>query len=216
VKRAAITLLLTLALAPFAAAHRGLHVEGYTSTLAGLEPNVLGVLVNVVGGDDRLRLSNYSRKTVLVFGYRGEPYLRFTKNGVYENFRSPNAYLDRYRYPPDEAPPGADATAAPQWTKVADGQTFEWHDHRIHWPRREPPPAVQNDPDRVHLIKNWSVPARAGGTRFAIKGFLGYTPTPKSDDGDDWLVPALAGAGAAAVAATAGMLWARRARRRAH
>jgi hypothetical protein len=215
VKRTAIPLL-ALALVPAALAHRGLHVEGYTSTISGLEPNVLGVFVNVLGGDDRLRLSNYSGRTILVLGYRGEPYLRFTKRGVFENFRSPNAYLDHYRYPPAAAPAEADPAAQPRWMKVADGVTFEWHDHRIHWDKRTPPPAVRDDPDRVHLIFNWRVPARADSGRFLIKGFLGYTPPAKSDD-DGWVIPvAAAGGGAALAAAAGGLLWARRARRRAH
>jgi hypothetical protein len=51
---------------------------------------VLGVSVNVVGGDKRLRLSNYSGQTVVVLGYTGEPFLRFSKNGVFRNARSPS------------------------------------------------------------------------------------------------------------------------------
>ena len=46
-------------------------------------PNVLGVGVNVLGGDERLRLSNYSGKAVVILGYQGEPYLRFTTSGVF-------------------------------------------------------------------------------------------------------------------------------------
>jgi hypothetical protein len=219
VKATTVSLLVALAVAvaPSASAHRGLHVKGYTSTLSGLEPNVLGVFANVIGGDDRLRLANYSGKTILVLGYAGEPYLRFEKQGVYENFRSPNAYLDRFRYPPGRAPRAADPKAPPRWVKVADGTTFEWHDHRIHWKEREAPPAVRKDPDRVHLIFNWRVPGRADGKRFLIKGFLGYSPPPRGDDGHGWIVPTAAGVGSATLAAALGLgLWGRPARRRVH
>ncbi len=217
-KATALALLVTLAAvaAPVATAHRGQHVEGYTSTLSGLEPNVLGIFVNVIGGDDRLRLANYSGEQILVLGYAGEPYLRFEKKGVYENFRSPNAYLDRFRYPPGEAPTTADPRAPPRWVKVADGTTFEWHDHRIHWRSHDPPPAVKDEPDKVHLLFNWRVPGRAEGKPFLVKGFLGYSPPPKTDDDRGWVVPTAAGVGAAALAALGVGLWARRARRRAH
>ncbi len=40
------------------------------STAAALQPNVLGVSVAVIGGDDRLRLSNYSGKTIVILGAR--------------------------------------------------------------------------------------------------------------------------------------------------
>ena len=215
-KRALLCLALALALVPPARAHRGLHVRGYTSTIAALDPNVVGVFVNVLGGDDRLRLSNYSGKTVAILGYAGEPYLRFTRRGVYENFRSPNAYLDHFRYPPGGPPPAANAKAPPRWVRVADGVTFEWHDHRIHWRKRTAPDVVRDDPDHVHLILNWRVPALANRQRFAIEGFLGYTPPPENFNGDGWLIPAVgAAAGAAALVAAGLGLRARRERRRA-
>jgi hypothetical protein len=202
---------------PAARAHRGVHAQGYTSTVSGLEPNIPDVFANVLGGDDRLRLSNYSGKTIVLLGYRAEPYLRFAKRGVYENFRSPNAYLDRFRYRPARAGDSADPTAPLQWIKVADGTTFEWHDHRIHWPKRQPPKAVRDHPKHVHLIFNWRVPARANGKRFLIKGFLGYSPPRHSDGGDVWPAPGVAAIGGAALAAAlAGGLWTHRRTRRAH
>ena len=79
-----------LALAPAAVGH-GPAGGGicYVSSVSGLKPLVVGVLVTVLGGDDRLQLVNYSGKTVVVDGYEGEPFLRFNSNGVYENVRSP-------------------------------------------------------------------------------------------------------------------------------
>ena len=62
---------LVAVLAPVAGAHgpAGGGV-GYVSTVGGLEPPVLGVIVSVLGGDDRLQLVNYSGKTVVVHGLR--------------------------------------------------------------------------------------------------------------------------------------------------
>ena len=85
-KRAAIVLFLTALVLPGdASGHRGSTLTGYVSTVSALEPPVLGVDAIVLGGDDRLRISNYSGKTIVVLGYEGEPYLRFDKQGVWAN-----------------------------------------------------------------------------------------------------------------------------------
>lgn len=183
-KRAAIALFLAaLALVGDASGHGRAGRSGYVSTVSALVPPVLGVSVNVLGGDDRLRLSNYSGKTVVVLGYRGEPLFRFGKMGVFRNARSP-------------------VKAAPLWRRVAPGASFDWHDRRIHWPASEAPRAVREEPDKAHLIFNWRVPARADGKPFAITGFLGYVPPRKDQHGGrSWVLPLTGGAGGLALAA---------------
>lgn len=200
-----------------AARAHGRHglARGYVSTVAALKPNVLGVSVAVIGGDDRLRLSNYSGKTIVILGYQGEPYLRFAGRAVYENVRSPAVQLNRFRFPRGLEPGTTDPTAAPKWRKVARGLSFEWHEHRIHWTSRRPPAAVRQEPGEVHRIFYWRVPGRAAGRPFAITGFLGYVPPPGSGgSGSGWVVP-VAGAGLGAVALVALGLGARRRQRRA-
>ena len=219
-KRAAVLAILTaLTHAGDASAHRGSASTGYVSTVSALVPQVLGVDVRVLGGDDRLRISNYSGKTIVVLGYEGEPYLRFDGRGVWANTRSPAAHLNRFRLPRPLEPGVADASAPPRWREVATGVTYEWHDHRIHWTAAEPPEGVQAHPDRIQRIFSWRVPGLAGGKRFAIRGFLGYAPdrAPASDEGTPGWVLALAGLGGAAALATvlAVGVGARRARRRA-
>ena len=204
-----------LAIAPSGAPH-GRHTPGvgYVSTVAGTVPNVLGVQARVLGGDDRLRLANVSGKTIVVDGYDGEPFLRLGPDGVFENERSPATYLSVDRDPTRAyVPRSADPKAPPSWRKVRGGTSFEWHDHRIHWTGAEPPPAVQRAPQETHMIRNWRVPARADGKRFAITGFLGYVPPPSRSDGTRWWPFAL-GIGAVVVAAAAAGLGVRRARRR--
>jgi len=198
-----------------AAQSHGRHgvAKGYISTVAGVLPNVLGVSVAVLGGDDRLRLSNYSGKSIVILGYQGEPYLRFADAAVYENARSPAVQLNRFRFPRGLQVSSPDAHAPPRWRRVARGNSFEWHDHRIHWTSNRPPAVVRREPDKVHRIFYWRVPGRAAGRRFAITGFLGYVPPPGSaGSGSGWVVP-VAGAGLGAAAVVALGLGARRRRR---
>jgi hypothetical protein len=219
VRRLVAVLAAGLLLAPGAAGHGPVGGgQGYVSTVAGLQPPVLGVLVSVLGGDDRLRLANYSGKTIEVLGYEGEPFLRFGKDGVYENLRSPATYLSRERDPARaKVPASADTKAAPRWRKVAAaGESFVWHDHRIHWTGSEPPPIVRSAPNEIHRIFRWRIPARADGENFVVAGFLGYAPTSQVETDDRmsvWLVAAVIGTTLlAAVALGAG---ARRVRRQA-
>lgn len=217
-KRAAIVLLVTTVTLPAgSSAHPGSALTGYVSTVSAVVPNVLGVNALVLGGDDRLRVSNYSGKTVVILGYEGEPYLRFTKNGVYANTLSPAAHLNRFRRPRPLKPGAADPSAPPGWRRVAAGVTYEWHDHRIHWTGHQPPPGVQAHPDRIQRIFTWRVPGRADGARFAITGYLGYAPdrsAKKKDHGGSTVWLLVAGLGASVVLALVGV-GARRARRRA-
>jgi hypothetical protein len=202
-KRAAILLIVTTLLpAGGAQAHRKNYIpRGYVSNISAVEPNVLGVSVNVLGGDKRLRLSNYSGKTVVILGYQGEPYLRFAGSGVFANELSPASYLNRTRKPGGLRPGVADATAAPRWHRVGVGASYEWYDHRIHWTKNRPPDGVRRHPDRIQRIFTWRVPGRAGGKPFAITGLLGYAPPQESGSSSgDWLEAAGLGAAGALAA----------------
>jgi hypothetical protein len=218
-KRTAILLIVTTLLPASAAqAHPGSKLTGYVSTVSAVVPNVHGVNAFVLGGDDRLRISNYSGKTLVILGYEGEPYLRFDRSGVYANTRSPAAHLNRFRRPRPLTPGVADPSAPPRWRKVAPGATYEWHDHRIHWTGHQPPPGVRAHPDRIQRIFTWRVPGRADGARFAITGFLGYAPAPgtKTAGGGGtsaWSIAAVVLGGIAAALLLG--VGARRARRRA-
>ncbi|HEX7312284.1 MAG TPA: hypothetical protein VF232_14010 [Gaiellaceae bacterium] len=192
-----------LAAAPDAQAHGGTRSSGYVSTFSNLDPNVLGVLVNVIGSREFLRVSNYSGKTLVVLGYQREPYLRFTRSGVYENSASPTAYLNASH----TVPQSAAGNTEPRWKQVSRSPSYTWHDHRIVWTGAQPPPAVQESPDETHLIFNWRIPARVDGRPFRIKGFLGWSPPPATQNGggtSTWLIVAAAVGGALLLAAAAG------------
>ena len=170
--------------------------QGYVSTVAGLEPNVLGVLVSVLGGDDRLRLVQLQRQDDRRPRLRGRAVPPLRKGRRLQNLRSPATYLSSERDPAKaQLPASVDPKAAPRWQQVAAaGESFIWHDHRIHWTEAEPPPIVQEAPDEIHRIFRWRIPARADGERFVVSGFLGYAPPPQPADDDGisaWLLAAL-------------------------
>jgi hypothetical protein len=195
IRLASLLALLALVACPAASAHgAGGAASGYTSSILGIDPTVFGVAVEVKDGDDRLRLTNTSGKIVLVEGYEGEPYLRFADGAVYRNARSPATYLNDDRYARVELPAEADPGAAPRWERVADGNAWEWHDHRIHWMSPDaPPPAVRADPDRPHRVFAWTVPISVDGREAIVSGVLDYRPV--EGGGASWvllLVPLLA------------------------
>lgn len=96
----ALAVLAAVLLAPGAAAHpraKG-YARGFQSKVLSVRPEVAGLAVTVLDGDDRLRVENESGTELVVLGYDGEPYLRIGPNGVFRNQRSPAAYLNRDRF----------------------------------------------------------------------------------------------------------------------
>lgn len=156
----------------------------------------------------RLVVRNLSRKTVVVLGYEGEPFLRFGHGGVFRNERSLTANLDR-----TNVRPPASRSARPRWARVAAGTSFGWHDRRIEWFGPNLPEVVRKHPaESVHL-RDWSIRGRADGKPFAIVGFLGYAPSPGGgDDGGRPVLATVIGSILAVVAAAL-LVWRRRARR---
>ena len=171
--------LATLCLVPSASAHGGGGGKGYRSSVVRLVPASSFIHVTVVDSDDRLRLRVDGDHAVVIDGYQGEPYLRFAPDGVYRNRRSPATYLNDDRYGKVRAPATASAAAAPQWERMASGgDSYDWHDHRIHWMSTSYPPVVVAEKSTSHRIFDWSVPGTLDGKPFAVQGHLDYVPLP--------------------------------------
>src|SRR5262245_15534487 len=156
----------------------GTQPTNYETTITRVDPPVPGVHVEVVDLGNRLRLTNDTSHDVVVLGYDGEPYLRVGPRGVFENRKSPATYLNRSRVPTGPAPASADSAAPPVWQRVSDASSATWHDHRAHWMGSDPPPAVQRDPGREHVIDRWTVGLRVGGRPVAVHGVLEWVPPP--------------------------------------
>lgn len=151
----------------------------YRTDLRGVRPPVPGIVVRVLDFGDRIELTNRTARPVVVLGYEGEPYLRVTRDGVWENRRSPAGFLNRTAIPRRDPPPGFDASAPAVWRRVRWSGTYRWHDHRAHWMATEPPPAVQAEPGRPHtVIRGFRVPLRVGDTRAAVVGDVRWVPGP--------------------------------------
>ncbi len=195
------TAFVALVACPAAASHGG-GAQGYRSTVERVTPTVSGLEVFVVDSDDQLELTNTGGREIVIDGYEGEPYLKFTREGVFENQRSPAAYLNDDRYANVTVPDSADPKADPAWKAVAAGVQYSWHDHRVHWMSPTLPPKVEAAKDVEHHIFDWEVPGTVDGTKLAIAGSLDYAPPA-----DSFPVGVLLAVGAASVLLFAGIAW---------
>lgn len=174
-------LLAVVLLPPGAEAHYGTGKQGYSSRILAVEPAIRGLELKILYGDDQIWLHNKTGKTIVIRGYGGEPYLRFGRDGIYVNGHSPAVYLNQDRYAKTPVPKSARATAKPYWQKLAGGEVWAWHDHRIHYMSPIPPKQVQEARRRPHHLFDWKVPATANGRHFFITGSLDYKPPPKQN-----------------------------------
>lgn len=148
----------------------------YRSNIRSVTPSVPGLELQVLEFADRLLLTNRTGRTVIVYGYQGEPYARVLADGAVEvNTRSPAYYLNQSFYGNATVPPAANPSAPPHWIVVDRTGQFEWHDHRIHWMSPLTPPQVK-DKSRRTLIFDWQVPIRVGARAGAVNGQLFWTP----------------------------------------
>jgi len=148
----------------------------YVTTVTGVTPTVSGLTAVAARDGESITVRNTSSTPVVVDGYQGEPYLKITAHGVWQNALSPAVYLNKEQTI-GNIPNSADAKRPPKWKKLDSGHAATWHDHRIHWMGNVEPPSVQKDPDHEHLIADWKIPMVAGKTKGRIIGTLVYQPS---------------------------------------
>ncbi len=127
--RGLLAVLVAAALAPASAQAHGPVAPVATSYLARVGTLPAGLDAKVVDGYLRLWLRVPARETVVVLDYRGAPYLRFARGGVYVNERS--EMYDLNHLPPLEPPAVLRRDTPPRWVRVSAGHEYEWHDGRI-------------------------------------------------------------------------------------
>jgi hypothetical protein len=205
--------LVALVACPVAVAHGDGAALGYRSKVVRVTPSLSGLEVHVIDGDDQLELTNTGGREIVVEGYEGEPYLRFSREGVFENQRSPAAYLNDERFGNVEVPATADPKAPPDWKAVAAGVSYSWHDHRVHWMSPAYPRKVEEAKDVEHHVFDWKVPGTVDGERLAIAGSLDYVPP--GEGGSSYVLVSWIAAALVLTAAAAGFVWFFARRRRA-
>jgi hypothetical protein len=185
-------LAVALATAPAAFADAG--SPNYSSRLISVAPNVKGLSVRVVDGDDAIELRNRTGLNVMVPGYENEPYLRFLANGRVEvNENSPAKYLNEERYGGVTVPDSASAKAKPSWALISDGGTYTWHEHRVHWMSTKRPPKIEkSDGNKLEKVFDWVVPLSVGGDRVKASGTLWWVPSAQLAKADALIAAATA------------------------
>jgi len=166
----ALGLATTTLVAGHADAHQG--DPNFRSEVVGIEPPVDGLSAEILNYDSDIVLTNDGDSTVVVEGYEGEPYLRFSPDGAVEaNLASPAYYLNTDRYGDAEVPASADPEAEPDWKLVAGTGEFSWHDHRSHYMSTSIPPQVEDEAQRTKIF-DYEIPLRVDGRPAAIQGTL--------------------------------------------
>ena len=147
----------------------------YRSVFVDVDALPAGIDLDIVGGDSFVLLTVAPGITVDVVGYRGEPYLRFSSDGVVErNQRSPSRWLNEDRYGATDLPDVADHEAEPDWRVVANDGSFAWHDHRAHWMNAgRPPGAAAGD-----VVLEATVPLVIDGESTAVTVLSVLLPGP--------------------------------------
>jgi hypothetical protein len=186
---AAAALVMLVAIAVFAAVHPAAvraHAgsgEEYRSTVTAIEPPTMPIDVVVKGGDDRLRVRSEGDKPLIIYGYEVDPktsklhvpsneYALITPSGVRVNRNSTAWYLNQERYGtkvPESIPQRPDFRL-----EVRGVPVFTFHDHRIHWMNRTPPPSVDPENPKPQKVYDWKVPVSYGTTQGYIVGRLDY------------------------------------------
>jgi hypothetical protein len=171
----ALIVLSVVTAAPAHAHTRAQASSSYESRITGL-PELDGVEWRMYAGGDLIEVINHGSDELVVLGYEDEPYLRLGPDGVFENLNSPATYVNTDRYGDVAIPPRADPTAPPAWTRVADGPSRAWHDHRVHWmAEARPQVVVESSGGPVH-IHDWSVPVVHDGQQHELTGELHWVP----------------------------------------
>jgi len=149
-------LLAMLILAPaqpvFAHGGNGGASSDYRIEVTGYDGDHSGYVVRPVELGNRMELVRTTADEVQILGYQKEPYLRLSKDGVFENINSPAHYANLDRFQRIPIPASASATAAPKWVKLSDGNSVRWHDHRTHWMDSTPRQDVRDNPNVERVI----------------------------------------------------------------
>ena len=166
--------LLAVALALVAPATASAHTGGRIATdfearVIGLTPHAPGVRARVLGGDLKLELTVSGGHEVVVLGLEGEPFLRFSADGVAANAASPTAWSTGVIGSSD----AVKSASGPAWRRVSSGHTYAWHESRL-----RPRPSVPGGSATPRRVAQWSIPLLIDGRRTRLDGWEWYASGP--------------------------------------
>jgi hypothetical protein len=159
-----------IAVAPGSAQAHGAIDPVASSYLARIGAVPQGMRVSVVDGDLRLWLEVPSGKSVVVLDYQGAPYLRFRDGRVWANENSEMYYFNQT--PPATPPLGLKRSAPERWVQVGSGNSYQWHDGRLH------AFALEALAPGSSYVGPWRIPIIVNGRRVAVSGTLWYRGGP--------------------------------------
>jgi hypothetical protein len=161
--------LAALALFPAVAAAHAPIAPIATSYQARVSSAPADLDAKVVDGDQAMWLS-VRGLVVVVFDYKGAPYLRFSGSGVAVNQNSAMYYLNQN---PAQAPPSSLTRATPpRWHRVSGADEYTWHDGRLH--------ALATVALRpgASFVGRWTIPVSVDSRRTSISGGLRHAGDP--------------------------------------
>ncbi len=165
--------LVMLCLTPQSAFADGPIQPSATNYLAKVTHTPAGMQAKVVDGYLQLWAQADPGHTVVVEDFRGAPFLRFTRSGVYINHNSQEFYLNQVPIP--EVPPrGLTASTPPHWVQVSSSSHYTWREGRLHALT-----TIALAPGQTY-VGHWAIPVRVNGVRGAINGGIWYRPPPSA------------------------------------
>ena len=151
--------------------------ELYHSRVTAIKPQMVGLSVEILGGDEKLQVTWTGEPPLVILGTQGEPMISLSPRGVEVNQLSPSVFLSGDRYAQVPHPANVDPNAAPQWRLIDSSGSFSWYEHRAQWMDAERPPIV-GDGTKAVTVFHWRVPALLGDRPVTIVGVLDWVPDP--------------------------------------
>jgi hypothetical protein len=131
----------------------------YRTTVTAVRPAVPTVAVTVGLGGQWVRVTNQGAASIVVRGYRGEPFLRLSGNQVQANELSATAAETVQSQRAVAAPSSADAAQEPRWVQLQNGDSATWTDARITAPSGSGPASL-----------SWTLPLVVDGQQVTVAG----------------------------------------------
>jgi hypothetical protein len=152
--------LAALASAAGASAHEGGTHSGFISTVSTIDPFIPGLLVRVIGGHERLSVTNLTRKTVVILDAGGQPVARIPPGE--------NRVWSEPRVGATEEPPEREGLVR-NWRipGTIDGEPFEI----VGFLGYRPPPGERAEEDGSGL-PDWAIAVVAAGGALLLMAAL--------------------------------------------